>query len=161
LICDDLLEPRILLLEILQSLGLVHPHPVVLPTPPIVRLCGHPELPAGLRDPLAPLQQDLRLTSLGDDLLGAVSLLLDEPSLPPGQPRIVGFGLDRNQGGRSPEYMLTRVALSFRNLRGRATSPRWPPPTIRKRHPMRGYFARDEIQPVLFNREAFEKLVGI
>jgi hypothetical protein len=54
-----------------------------------------------LRDRLALLQQDLRLTQLGDDLLGAVSLALHPLSLSPSQSRIVTFGLDRNYGERS------------------------------------------------------------
>ena len=80
----------------------------------VVRLCGHTQLAADLRDRLALLQQDLRLTQPGDNLLGAVSLVLHLLSLPPqpasqpaSQPRIVTFGLDRNYGERSALLVTT------------------------------------------------------
>jgi hypothetical protein len=117
LICDDLLELRILFLEILQPLGLVRPHATVLLTPAVVRLLCDANLTAGLSDPLTLLQQNLRLTQFLDDLLGAVSLSLHALSLLPGQSQIVTFALDRIYGERSLPYAKVQTAV-VRNALG-------------------------------------------
>ena len=61
---------RSLLLEILQSLGLVYPKATVLLLPSVVRLLRHTDLLDCLGNGLASPHLDFDLSQLGDDLLG-------------------------------------------------------------------------------------------
>ena len=122
LVGDELLEPGILLLQLLQALGLVDPHPAVFLPPAVVALRRHTDRPAHPGHLLTLLDQDLCLTQLVDDLFRTVALALHPLSLPPSQPRIVTFGLDRNYGERSNMPMnrtlnscVQTTAVSFRH----------------------------------------------
>ena len=68
------LERRVLLLELLQALRVVGLQPAVLVTPPVVRLLGHPELPAHRRDIRAVGEYPVGLPELADDLFRGVTL---------------------------------------------------------------------------------------
>ncbi len=74
LLGQQLLESRILLLELFQTLGLVHPKATVLLPPAIVGLLGDPELAHHVARRRALGQLDLGLPQLPDDLLRRVSL---------------------------------------------------------------------------------------
>ena len=67
-ICHRPLQPLVLLLELLQPLRLARLHPSVLPSPPVVRLLTHAQLPAHLLDPLPVRYPDFGLPQGVDDL---------------------------------------------------------------------------------------------
>ena len=69
------LEPSILPFQILQSLGPVRAQTAILFAPAVIRLLGHLQLLADLRDLQAFRQFNLHLRQLGDDLLRSVPLL--------------------------------------------------------------------------------------
>ena len=74
-----------------------------LPTPPVVGLVGHPQVPTDLVDRLPLRRQHLRLTQLADDLLGREPLPAHDLCLLPWCPRAqsVTQNLDSFPGGRS------------------------------------------------------------
>ena len=74
LVGHELLEPSVLLLELLQALGLVESKAPLLLPPAVVRLLGNPALPDD-RCHTEPLRQlDLRTSKLPDDLFCRVAL---------------------------------------------------------------------------------------
>ena len=70
----QLLEPRVLPLELLEPLGLVQPQAAILLPPPVVGLLADPDLLAHLRDAQPTAKLHLALPQLADDLFRAVPL---------------------------------------------------------------------------------------
>jgi len=65
----------VLLLQLFEPLGLIHPQTTVFLPPTVVGLLGHADLLTGLGDVAALRLVHLRLTQLGDDLFRCESLL--------------------------------------------------------------------------------------
>src|SRR5262249_14970716 len=70
------LQPRVLLLQVLEAAGLVELQAAVLLAPAIVRGLGDGEVLADLGDGRTPGELDLGLAEPADDLLGRGTLLL-------------------------------------------------------------------------------------
>src|SRR6185369_2577650 len=68
------LEPRVLLFQLLETLGLVHLQPAVLLAPAVVGLIGDPDHLAHRRDRLTLGQFHIRLAELVDDLFRRMTL---------------------------------------------------------------------------------------
>ncbi len=69
------LQPDILLLEFLESPGLLYSHAAVLSAPAVVGMVGHAKLSAGFGNRTALAQQNLSFPQLADDC-SAVNVLL-------------------------------------------------------------------------------------
>jgi transposase len=70
---QQLLEPGVLLLQLLEPLGLAGLHPPVLLTPAVVRRLAHAQRLQHPADRLARFEQTIRFLKLPDDLLRAVT----------------------------------------------------------------------------------------
>jgi hypothetical protein len=91
-VCQEPLQPGVLLVEILQPLPLVHPQSAVLSLPPKVGLRGHTKLPHHVGHGLPLSQPNLSLAELPGDLLRRELLPLWRPR-PPSVATTPGFSL--------------------------------------------------------------------
>ena len=69
------LQPEVLLLQLFEPLGLVHPHPAVFLAPTVESLLGDPNLLDCLRGRFAFALGHLDLSQLADNLFRGVSFL--------------------------------------------------------------------------------------
>ena len=75
LICHQLLQPGVLLLEGLQLFGHLRSHPAVLLTPAVVRLLSDPQPFADLRNLLSLTEFDIGSTQHRDNLVNSMTFL--------------------------------------------------------------------------------------
>jgi len=74
-VCHQLLQPGVLLLQLLKPLGLIHPKAAVLFSPVVIGLFANPDLTARLQEALPLCLQNICFPELRNDLLRCVSLL--------------------------------------------------------------------------------------
>ena len=67
-------QPRVLLLQVLQSLGLIDPQTAILTTPAVITLLRHPETTTDQTDLLTLRQTHLNLPQKANNLFGCVTL---------------------------------------------------------------------------------------
>lgn len=117
-VCHQVLQPAILVLELLESLGFAHGHPAVLRPPAVERLGRDPQLAAKLAHPYAAFG----LLEGPDDLLLAESSLAHRvPRAVSALRRTVTLQLDQLSGRGSSEALdSTKGAAELCDILGMA-----------------------------------------